>query len=347
MTFAALPMPADLVALLQAERRRWCVTGASGFIGSHIAETLLAAGQDVVALDDFSTGRRATASQLAATGGARFRLIEGDVRDPSAVAEAMAGAGYVVHLAALGSVPASIDDPVLANAINVEGCVQVFNAASKLGVRGLVYASSSAVYGADPSDMKREGTEGRVLSPYAASKRANELYAEAFGASFALQAVGLRFFNVYGPRQDPDGPYAAVIPRWLDALIRGATVTVNGDGETTRDFCHVADVVQANLRAALAGSAAAGSVLNVGSGTPTSLNQLLAALRTALAASGWTSSSAVHYGPFRTGDIRHSLADISAARRVLGYTPQWDLARGLAQYVPWVLAAETGQPEVG
>jgi UDP-N-acetylglucosamine/UDP-N-acetylgalactosamine 4-epimerase len=317
------------------------VTGGAGFIGSHLVRALLDHDQRVVVLDNMVSGRRSTLARvLEAVPEAardRFRLIEGDIRDPAACREAVAGCDHVLHQAALGSVPGSIAAPQETYAVNVAGFVEVLIAARETGVRSLVYASSSAVYGDDPAPEKTEGQTGRLLSPYAASKKANEGSAEAFGMAYGMQTVGLRYFNVYGAGQDPEGPYAAVIPRWLAALVEDRDVIVNGDGLTTRDFCAVQDVVQANLRAALAPPAVSGQVFNIGAGQRTTLLDLLAELRFALAMTGVTSKSALIHGTFRAGDIRHSLADITRARAALGYAPSFDLRRGLATTVPHFL----------
>jgi UDP-N-acetylglucosamine 4-epimerase len=328
-------------SILKSVRRRWLVTGGGGFIGSHLVETLLNLKQQVTVLDSFHVGSRATLQTLLAAAPAEaqdgFRLVEGDIRDPGACREATAGCDHVLHHAALGSVPGSIDNPPEAHEVNATGFLNVLVAARDAQVQSLVFASSSAVYGTDEAPMKQEGREGRVLSPYAATKRSNELLAEAFAASYGMRTVGLRYFNVYGPRQDPEGPYAAVIPKWLVALVSGVPVQVNGDGLTTRDFCSVTDIVQANLRAALAGPEAAGQAFNIGSGHRTTLLDLLGALRQALEGAGVDTQSTVNHGPFRAGDIRHSLADIGRARAVLGFDPDHDLSEGLALAMPHYL----------
>ncbi|MEQ1505414.1 MAG: NAD-dependent epimerase/dehydratase family protein [Myxococcota bacterium] len=315
----------QVAAELRAAPRRWLVTGVGGFIGSHLAEALIRLGQDVVGLDDFSTGRRSNVA------GMSFRLIEGDIRDPAVCAEAMVGVRHVLHQAALGSVPRSIADPRTTHAVNVDGFVNVALAAVDAGVSGFVYASSSSVYGDSARLPKREGEEGRPLSPYAATKRIDEVYAAAFHQTYGLNAVGLRYFNVVGPRQDPNGAYAAVVPRWLAALRHGDPVTIFGDGETSRDFCPVANVVRANLLAAVAGPDAAGRAFNVGLGAQTTLNELFALLRDGMAARGCPcGGQSPRYEPFRKGDPRHSLADVEAVTTTLGFTPAMSLADGLA-----------------
>ena len=248
---------------LTEHERTWCVTGAAGFIGSHLVESLLASGQRVVGLDNFATGHRANLDDVRSRVGEeawrRFRLIEGDIRDLATCREAASGADLVLHQAALGSVPRSIADPLSTHAVNVDGFVNMLVAARDAEVGRFVYASSSSVYGDHPGLPKVEDEIGTPLSPYAVSKRVDELYARTFEDHYGLQTVGLRYFNVFGPRQDPAGAYAAVIPRWMGQLLGGETPTIHGDGETSRDFCYVANVVQANLRAALAPR---------GSGTP-------------------------------------------------------------------------------
>ncbi len=320
---------------LAAQPRTWLVTGAAGFIGSHLIETLLRLGQRVVGLDNFATGSRKNLELVAQAPGAReawpgFRMIEADICDLDACRAATAGVDFVLHQAALGSVPRSIQRPLDTHRSNVDGTVNVFLAALENGVSRVVYASSSSVYGDEPQLPKVEGRIGRPLSPYAASKRIGEMYAEVFAKTHGLWAVGLRYFNVLGPRQDPSGPYAAVIPRWVQALAQGERPAIYGDGETSRDFCPVQNVVQANLLAAMAGSELAGRVYNVALGGRTTLNQLYALLRTGMARRDFPCATLdPEYRDFRPGDVRHSLADITAAQHDLGYEPACPLADGL------------------
>ena len=330
----------DLLHELEGDPRTWLVTGAAGFIGSHLVEELLRRGQRVRGLDDFSTGSRANLEEVRAAVGdeafERFHLIEGDLRDPEACRRAVAGSERVLHQGALGSVPRSIADPLNTHGANVTGTLNLWRAASEAGVRRLVYASSSSVYGDHPALPKREEVLGRVLSPYAASKRADEIYAEAFGNAYGLSLIGLRYFNVFGPRQDPEGPYAAVIPRWVAALVAGERPVINGDGQTSRDFCPVANVVQANLRAALAPEAAAGRAYNVALGGRTTLEELAARLRELVSAFEPSAAGLdPEYRDFREGDVRHSHADVSAARDALGYDPDVDFVEGLRRTVDW------------
>ncbi|TAH37293.1 MAG: SDR family oxidoreductase [Planctomycetota bacterium] len=325
---------------LAARPRRWLVTGAAGFIGSHLAEELLALGQEVRGLDNFATGHTANLDDVRERAGAaawrRFELIRGDVIHAGACVEACRGADFVLHQAALGSVPKSIDLPLDTHASNVTGTLNMLLAARDAQVRRFVYASSSAVYGEDPELPKREARLGAPLSPYAASKRISEIYAEAFRNAYGTPAVGLRYFNVYGPRQDPAGAYAAVIPRWVDALLRGEQPILYGDGATTRDFCHVANVVQANLLAAFAPESALGRVFNVALGQRTSLLQLYRALRDGLARLGVPCAGVDPLRlPARSGDVQHSVADIGLAREQLGYAPGIGLEAGLDLTLRW------------
>jgi UDP-N-acetylglucosamine 4-epimerase len=328
---------------LRRQPRSWLVTGAAGFIGSHIVEELLRLGQRVRGLDDFSTGHRANLEDVAArVGGDRFgafELVEGDIRDSSVCAKACAGAPLVIHQAALGSVPRSVADPITSYAVNVGGTVNVFEAAREAACARIVYASSSSVYGDHPGLPKLEAEIGEPLSPYAATKRIDEVWAQACFRSYALPVVGLRYFNVFGPRQDPQGPYAAVIPRWIEELVAGRQPRIFGDGETSRDFCPVANIVQANLLAALAPAKdACGRVFNVALGGRTSLNELFLALRDGLAELGVDCAGVQPVrDDFRPGDVRHSLADVSAIRTALGYAPEIDFAEGIRSALGWYL----------
>jgi UDP-N-acetylglucosamine 4-epimerase len=325
-----------LEARLREEPQRWLVTGAAGFIGSHLVTHLLRLGQHVVGLDDFSTGRRSNLAAImrdvGTEGWARFTMIEGDIRDPAACGAAVDGVQRVLHQAALGSVPRSIEQPEATHSVNVDGFVNMALAASRAGVQSFVYASSSSVYGDHPALPKVEPQLGRPVSPYAASKRIDEVYAEAFAACYDLHGVGLRYFNVVGPRQDPNGAYAAVVPRWLALLEQGERPAIFGDGETSRDFCPIENVVQANLLAAFSGEAAAGRAFNVALGGRTTLNELFTILRDGMAERGAPCAGIEpSYGDFRKGDIRHSHADISAAREALGYEPTVSLSDGLGE----------------
>jgi len=298
------------------------VTGGAGFIGSHLVDALVERGARVRILDNFATGLKQNLSHLAA----KVELAEGDLRDPAACARACDGAHLVFHLAALGSVPRSMADPAASIAVNVTGTANLFAAARDHGVRRVVYASSSAVYGDSAELPKREGAEGAALSPYALSKQVGEQLAAVFDRCYAMELVGLRYFNVFGPRQRPDGPYAAVIPRFFAAYRGGRPPVIHGDGEQSRDFTYVADAVRANLLAAGAPAAATGRAFNVATGRQVSVNRLAALIR------GLTGGGPppVHDAP-RAGDVRHSLADLSDSLRQLGYQPQYDVETGLAE----------------
>ena len=316
--------------------RTWLVTGAAGFIGSHLVEALLAAGQRVVGLDNYATGHRSNVEAVTGGAGDRFRMVEGDIRDADVCRQAVQDVDVVLHQAALGSVPRSIADPLATDAVNVHGWLNVAWAAKEAGITRVVYASSSSVYGDHPALPKVEGEVGTPLSPYAVSKKTDELYARSFADHYGMEVVGLRYFNVFGPRQDPNGPYAAVIPKWFDALAAGETCTINGDGETSRDFCYVANVVQANLRAATA--PAANGVYNIAVGGRTTLNELYAAIRDRVARRRpGVAGLEPDYAPFRPGDVRHSHADVSRARADLGYAPTHDVTAGLAEAADWYL----------
>ncbi len=324
--------------------RRWLVTGVAGFIGSNLLQALLELDQDVVGVDNFATGKRDNLEQVrgavARERWARFRLFEGDVALAAVAARAMEGIEVVLHQAALGSVPRSIAEPLETNAANVTGQLALLEAARRAGVRRFVYASSSSVYGDEPTLPKLEGRLGSPLSPYAVTKLAGELYASVYGRLHGLETIGLRYFNVFGRRQDPEGAYAAVIPRWIAALLRGEPVLINGTGETSRDFCHVANVVQANLLAAVTtDERALGETYNVAVGGRTTLVQLFECLRRLLATRQPRLAEVrpVH-GPFRPGDVMHSSADIGKARRLLRYEPTHSLEQGLQEAADWYVA---------
>lgn len=330
---------------LRAEPRTWLVTGVAGFIGSNLLETLLKLDQNVVGLDNFATGHQRNLDEVHglvnADQWARFRFVEADIRDEQACRDACCGVDYVLHQAALGSVPRSLDDPITSNAANVTGFLNMMVAARDAKVRRFVYAASSSTYGDHPGLPKVEDVIGKPLSPYAVTKYVNELYADVFGRGYGTQSIGLRYFNVFGPRQDPDGAYAAVIPKWAAALLRGDTVRINGDGLTSRDFCFVDNAVQANLLAAcVEDGRAVNQVYNVAVGEQTSLNDLQRLLAERLQAlrPGLTCAAPVHQD-FRAGDVRHSLADISKARELLGFAPRFDIRQGLDVAVRWYLAA--------
>ena len=341
---ALAPIPTALSDRLRSKGpARWLVTGCAGFIGSNIVENLLCAGQIVVGVDNLSTGHLKNLDEIKARLGdevwKRFAFHKIDINDGPAVAQAVAGCVYVLHQAALGSVPRSIKEPITSFHANVNGFMTVLDAARLAGVKRFVYASSSSVYGDHPDLPKFEDKIGKVLSPYAATKSANELFAEVFAKTYGMTCIGLRYFNVFGPRQDPEGAYAAVIPKWIATLLKAEAPIINGDGETSRDFCFVANAVQANLLGAFSEQLEhPHQVFNVAFSQRTSLNQLFSILKTSLASYGSLPQDlAATFAPFRSGDVRHSLADISSAQRALGYAPEYDLLGGLSLAMPWYI----------
>lgn len=331
---------ADLRARIRSRKRTWLVTGAAGFIGSNLVAELLELGQNVVGLDNFSTGKRANVIS-------GMRLIEGDIRSLDACREAVKGVDLVLHQAALGSVPRSIDRPLTTHDNNVNGFLNMLVATRDAGIPRLVFASSSAVFGDDPVLPKVEERIGRAASPYGLSKHINELYAQVFNTCYGMEWVGLRYFNVFGPRQDPDGPYASVIPAWIGALLRGQTAYINGDGSCARDFCHVDNVVQMNLRAAMTEDrAAVNQAYNVAHGEMTSLNELFEVIRSVLGKRmpHLQNVRAMHREP-RRGDMLLSKADIGKARGLLGYEPSVLLMDGLENTMDWYIE-NLSQPEM-
>ncbi|WP_394752369.1 SDR family oxidoreductase [Crenothrix sp.] len=321
----------------------WLVTGVAGFIGSNLLETLLNNGQQVIGLDNFATGHQHNLDQVKALVAdaqwANFKFIEGDIRDIAICHQACAGVDYVLHQAALGSVPRSLEDPITTNSSNIDGFLNMLVAARDAKVKRFVYAASSSTYGDHPGLPKVEDKIGKPLSPYAVTKYVNELYAEVFARCYGLQPIGLRYFNVFGPRQDPDGAYAAVIPKWIAAMVRDEAVFVNGDGETSRDFCFIENVVQANLLAATTeNTEAVNQIYNIAVGDRTTLNQLLTTLAENLAPRfQHLKEFKPIYRDFRSGDVRHSLADISKAQTLLGYNPTHHVGEGLTKALDWYL----------
>ncbi|MCU0943154.1 MAG: SDR family oxidoreductase [Hydrogenophaga sp.] len=335
----------QLQAQLRREPRTWLVTGVAGFIGSNLLETLLKLDQRVVGLDNFATGHRHNLDEVRQLVGplqwARFDFIEGDIRNLRDCENACQGVDYVLHQAALGSVPRSLEDPIATNAANVTGFLNMLVAARDANVKSFTYAASSSTYGDHPGLPKVEDHIGKPLSPYAVTKYVNELYADVFARSYGFHTIGLRYFNVFGPRQDPNGAYAAVIPKWTAALLKGETVFINGDGETSRDFCFVDNAVQANLLAATTTAPEArNQVYNVAVGDRTTLNDLFRLIREALVPHGVAPDTAPTHRDFRAGDVRHSLADVSKAQRLLGYAPTHRLGDGVEVAMPWYVTKE-------
>ena len=329
---------------LPLRRKRWLVTGCAGFIGSHLVETLLRLNQRVIGLDNFATGYQRNLDEirdaLTSDQWRNFRFIEGDIRQSGDCRQACQDVDYVLHQAALGSVPRSLADPQTTNATNIDGFLNMLVAARDAGVQRFVYAASSSTYGDHPALPKVEDAIGNPLSPYAVTKRVNEMYADVFGRCYGLASIGLRYFNVFGPRQDPEGAYAAVIPRWTRQMLLGEEVRIHGDGETSRDFCFVDNAVQANLLAAtIDNSEAVNQIYNVALNERTSLNALFGLLRDVLCTHRpELDVAAPVHGEFREGDVRHSQADIAKAKRLLGYVPTHRLADGIQIAMPWYLS---------
>ena len=333
----------ELTKSMTAEPSRWLITGVAGFIGSNLLEHLLKLGQTVVGLDNFMTGYQKNLDMVRDIVGpeawSRFTFIEGDIRDIETCHAACQGVQHVLHEAALGSVPRSIDDPLLSNSCNITGYLHMLVAARDAGVKSFVYAASSSTYGDSPELPKVEDKIGSPLSPYAVTKYVDELYADVFNRCYGFSSVGLRYFNVFGQRQDPYGAYAAVIPQWFASLIKQETVFVNGDGETSRDFCYIDNVVQANLLASFAQGDATNKIYNVAFGQRTTLNELFGLIKEEVARHkpDVMGAQCVHRD-YRAGDVRHSLADISRAHNLLGYDPQFDVRQGLRLAGDWYAA---------
>lgn len=330
---------AETKAALRQNPKTWLVTGVAGFIGSNLLEELLRLNQKVVGLDNFATGYRSNLDEVQRSVGEeqwrRFTFIEADVRDFAACENAVQGVDYVLHQAALGSVPRSINDPIATNSVNIDGFLNMLTAAKNAKVSSFTYAASSSTYGDHPALPKIEENIGRPLSPYAVTKYVNELYAGVFAGTYGFKSIGLRYFNVFGRRQDPNGSYAAVIPKWTYAMLRQEPVTINGDGETSRDFCYIDNVVQMNLLAATASDEHKDNVYNVAVGDRTTLNQLFDLIKQALGEMNIVSTTSATYGEFRAGDVRHSQASIDKGRAKLGYDPAFNINQGLRLAVKW------------
>jgi UDP-N-acetylglucosamine 4-epimerase len=324
---------------LQANPKTWLVTGVAGFIGSNLLEQLLLLNQKVVGLDNFATGHQHNFDEVKGEVSEgqwnRFRFIEGDIRNPESCKQAVSGVDYVLHQAALGSVPRSINDPSTTNDVNISGFLNMLIASRDENVKSFTYAASSSTYGDHPALPKLEENIGNPLSPYAVTKYVNELYADVFSRTYDFNTIGLRYFNVFGKRQDPNGAYAAVIPKWTAALINDEEVFINGDGETSRDFCFIDNTVQMNILAATTSDEGKANVFNVAVGDITTLNELYQAIQSGLKKQGVIVEKSPIYRDFRTGDIRHSQADISKAQRLLGYQPLYRIMAGINKAMPW------------
>jgi len=316
------------------------VTGVAGFIGSNLLEWLLRHNQKVVGVDNFSTGKKENLLEVEVTTSvsqwADFTFIEGDIRDFSVCRQVCEGVDFVLHEAALGSVPRSLSDPLTTNSVNIDGFLNMLVASRDAGVRRMVYAASSSTYGDHPDLPKREENIGRPLSPYAVTKLVNEIYADVFQRTYGQDVVGLRYFNVFGPRQDPNGPYAAVIPKWIAAMLGKNEVYINGDGTTSRDFCYVENVIQANVMAALVDDeSVAGQVFNVAFGERTTLLELHTIISQELRELGMDVEGTPLFREFRAGDVRHSLASIEKASKAFCYSPEYSVLSGLRKALPW------------
>jgi UDP-N-acetylglucosamine 4-epimerase len=329
----------QLLNTLPASPKTWLVTGVAGFIGSNLLEALLKLDQRVVGMDNFATGYQHNLDEVQSlvtpAQWANFQFIQGDIRQLEDCQRACAGVDYVLHQAALGSVPRSLADPITTNSANITGFLNMLVAARDAQVKSFTYAASSSTYGDHPALPKVEDNIGKPLSPYAVTKYVNELYADVFSKCYGFHTIGLRYFNVFGPRQNPNGAYAAVIPKWVSSLLKGETVFINGDGETSRDFSFIQNAIQANLLAATSRDEARNQVYNMAVGDRTTLKQLFALVRDNLVPFGVPANAEPEYRDFRAGDVRHSLADTSKAQRLLGYEPTHRIADGIQSATRW------------
>jgi UDP-N-acetylglucosamine 4-epimerase len=336
----------EIQKILKPNPKTWLITGVAGFIGSNLLQELLCLNQKVIGLDNFETGFQnnldSVKCNVSNSQWKNFTFIQGSIEDVEKCRKAVDGVDYVLHQAALGSVPRSIEDPLRTNIINISGFLNILTCSKDARVRKFVYAASSSTYGDSPVLPKVENEIGDPLSPYAVSKYANELYANVFNKVYGFRSVGLRYFNVFGPRQDPSGAYAAVIPKWINQIIKKEPIIINGDGTTSRDFCYVQNVVQANILAALKDTdGQKKSVFNIACSKRTSLNEMLNLIKIQLSGHGVPITSLnVSYKDFRNGDVKHSLANIDLAREVLGYEPSYDVDEGLSKSLPWYLGSK-------
>ncbi len=332
----------ELCETIRANPQCWLVTGVAGFIGSNLLEALLNLNQVVVGIDNLSTGSKGNLidvkRQVSDTQWKNFQFVEADIREESDIRRACVGVDHVLHQAALGSVPRSIHDPITTNSVNVVGFLNVLQASCDADVKSFTYAASSSTYGDSVILPKEESTIGNLLSPYAVTKYVNELYARTFAYCYGFNTIGLRYFNVFGKRQDPNGAYSAVIPRWLLAMLENKSVTINGDGLTSRDFCFVDNVIQANILSAFGNSEVKNEVYNIAVGGRTSLNELYTALKDGLERHGVCTKSDVLHAAFRSGDVRHSQASIKKAQAMLQYEPTHDFNAGIRAAIPWYIA---------
>jgi len=324
--------------LLQ-QQKTWLITGVAGFIGSNLLEALLKLNQKVVGIDNFATGHQRNLDEVKSLvtedQWKNFTFNQGDIREYDDCQNAVKAVDYILHQAALGSVPRSIADPITTNAANITGFLNMLQAAKEANVSSFTYAASSSTYGDHPALPKVEENIGKPLSPYAVTKYVNELYAGVYAKTYGFKTIGLRYFNVFGKRQDPNGAYAAVIPKWTSSMIQGEDVFINGDGETSRDFCFIENTVQMNLLAATAPEEAKDEVYNVAVGDRTTLNDLYASIKIALASNQVEVNAEPVYREFRAGDVRHSQADIGKAQEKLGYSPEFRILEGIEKAMPW------------
>ena len=322
---------------LLKEQKTWLITGVAGFIGSNLLETLLQLDQRIIGLDNFSTGHetnlKKVSSLVSDAQWRNFTFMEGDICNYETCIKATTNVEYVLHQAALGSVPRSVADPILTNNVNISGFLNMLTAAKNSEVKSFVYAASSSTYGDHPDLPKVESNIGNPLSPYGLTKLVNELYADVFHKIYGFRSIGLRYFNVFGKRQDPNGAYAAVIPKWISLMIKNKEIIINGDGSTSRDFCYIDNAVQANILSALADSSAFNNIYNVAVGDRTSLNKLVDLLRSSLMINNIDYKKQPHLTNFREGDVKHSMADITKAKKNLGYDPEFTVEKGLHQTV--------------
>lgn len=331
----------DVCEDLRFNPKTWLITGVSGFIGSNLLEFLLKLDQRVIGIDNFATGFKKNLLNVEQGVNPdqfrRFKFIECDIRNFDTMSNYYQDVDFVLHQAALGSVPRSLEDPIATNESNISGFLNVLKASMDAGVKSFTYAASSSTYGDHQALPKQEDIIGRPLSPYAVTKYVNELYAEVFASAYGFKSIGLRYFNVFGRRQDPHGAYAAVIPRWISQMMNGEDVIIFGDGSTSRDFCFIDNVIQINILAALAEDTSKNNIFNVALGNRTSLKDLYNEIKISLELNGLKTSSNIIYEDFRPGDVKHSQADISKAKNTLGYSPTHNLRQGLQEDMPWYL----------
>ena len=341
----AAQIPLKLAKILNQNQRNWLVTGGAGFIGSHLVESLLLHGQKVEVLDNLSSGKNENLAEIKRNVGAELyknlKINFGDIRNIDDCLGATENIDFVLHHAAMGSVPSSIDDPQLCHEVNTAGTLNMLRASVKNKVKRFLYASSASVYGDDPSLVKFENSQPCVLSPYAASKMANEMYAQSFHKSYGLETIGFRYFNVFGPRQDPNGAYASVIPRWIHAIKESRAIEIFGDGLQTRDFCAIDEIVQINMQAALAeNNQIVGQIFNVGLGKSISLLKLKEIITEQVAVQFGATHEKVLFSDVRAGDIKHSKASIAKAEEFLSYTPMLTVEEGLKKTISWYLSEQ-------